>query len=122
MERQMQGEALERMDVYNPEAMRNVAVNYHPTGKTSKRHTHDFYEINYLLRGEAVNEVSGHSAKAIIDSAVTAKLKYELSYTAKSIQELSDEFNFPSQSYFTRYYKRMTGLTPSEYRKERAMK
>ena len=61
MERQMQGEALERMDVYNPEAMRNVAVNYHPTGKTSKRHTHDFYEINYLLRGEAVNEVSGHS-------------------------------------------------------------
>ena len=71
---------------------------------------------------EVCNEVSGHSAKAIIDSAVTAKLKYELSYTAKSIQELSDEYNFPSQSYFTRYYKRMTGLTPSEFRKERAMK
>ena len=71
---------------------------------------------------EVCNEVSGHSAKAIIDSAVTARLKYELSYTAKSIQELSDEYNFPSQSYFTRYYKRMTGLTPSEFRKERAMK
>ena len=71
---------------------------------------------------EVCNEVSGHSAKAIIDSAVTARLKYELSYTAKSIQELSDDFNFPSQSYFTRYYKRMTGLTPSEFRKERAMK
>lgn len=71
---------------------------------------------------EVCNEVSGHSAKAIIDSAVTARLKYELSYTAKSIQELADDFNFPSQSYFTRYYKRMTGLTPSEFRKERAMK
>ena len=71
---------------------------------------------------EVCNEVSGHSAKAIIDSAVTAKLKYELAYTTKSVQELSDEFNFPSQSYFTRYYKRMTGLTPSEYRKERTMK
>lgn len=71
---------------------------------------------------EVCNEVSGHSAKAIIDSAVTAKLKYELSYTAKSIQELSDAYNFPSQSYFTRYYKRMTGLTPSEFRKERALK
>ena len=70
---------------------------------------------------EVCNEVSGHSAKAIIDSAVTAKLKYELSYSAKSIQELSDEYNFPSQSYFTRYYKRMTGLTPSEFRKERAV-
>lgn len=71
---------------------------------------------------EVCNEVSGHSAKAIIDSAVTARLKYELSYTTKSIQELSDAYNFPSQSYFTRYYKRMTGLTPSEFRKERALK
>ena len=67
---------------------------------------------------EVCNEVSGHSAKAIIDSAVTASLKYELSYTAKSIQELAEDFNFPSQSYFTRYYKRMTGLTPSEFRKK----
>lgn len=71
---------------------------------------------------EVCNEVSGHSAKAIIDSAVTARLKYELSYTTKSIQELSEGYNFPSQSYFTRYYKRMTGLTPSEFRKERAMR
>lgn len=71
---------------------------------------------------EVCNEVSGHSAKAIIDSAVTARLKYELSYTTKSIQELSDGYNFPSQSYFTRYYKRMTGLTPSEFRKERAIR
>ena len=71
---------------------------------------------------EVCNEVSGHSAKAIIDSAVTARLKYELSYTSKSVQELAEEYNFPSQSYFTRYYKRMTGLTPSEFRKERAMK
>ena len=69
---------------------------------------------------EICNEVSGHSAKAIIDSAVTARLKYELSYTSKSVQELAEEYNFPSQSYFTRYYKRMTGLTPSEFRKERA--
>ncbi|MBQ5616549.1 MAG: AraC family transcriptional regulator, partial [Bacteroidaceae bacterium] len=33
------------------------------------------------------------------------------------IQELADEYNFPSQSYFSRYYKRMTGMTPSEFRK-----
>ena len=71
---------------------------------------------------EICNEVSGHSAKAIIDSAVTARLKYELSYTSKSVQELAEEYNFPSQSYFTRYYKRMTGLTPSEFRKERAVR
>lgn len=68
---------------------------------------------------EVCNEVSNHSAKEIIDSAVAAKLKYELLYTTKSIQELADEFNFPSQSYFSRYYKRLTGVTPTEFRKNR---
>ena len=68
---------------------------------------------------EVCNEVSTHSAKEVIDSAVTSRLKYELSYTSKTIQELADEYNFPSQSYFSRYFKRMTGLTPSEFRKKR---
>ena len=69
---------------------------------------------------EICNEVSNHSVKEIIDSAVTTRLKYELSYTSKSIQEIADEYNFPSQSYFCRYYKRMTGVTPSDFRKRRA--
>ncbi len=68
---------------------------------------------------EICNEVSGYSAKDIIDSAVSSRLKYELSYTDKSIQELADEYNFPSQSYLSRYYKRLTGLSPSEFRKSR---
>lgn len=66
---------------------------------------------------EVCNDISQHTAKEIIDSAVSARLKYELSYTSKSIQELADEYNFPSQSYFSRYYKRMTGMTPTEFRK-----
>jgi AraC-like DNA-binding protein len=66
---------------------------------------------------EICNDISHQTAKEIIDSAVSARLKYELSYTSKSIQELADEYNFPSQSYFSRYYKRMTGMTPSEFRK-----
>ena len=69
---------------------------------------------------EICNDVSSHSAKDIIDSTVMARLKFELSYTSKSVQELADEYNFPSQSYFTRYYKRLTGMTPSEFRKSRA--
>ena len=67
---------------------------------------------------ELCNEVSGRSVKEIIDSAVAAKLKYELTYSSKSIQELADEYNFPNQSYFSRYYKRLTGVSPREYRKK----
>ncbi len=68
---------------------------------------------------EVCNEVSNYSAKDIIDLAVSSRLKFELSYTDKSIQEIADEYNFPSQSYLSRYYKRMTGSSPSEFRKER---
>lgn len=68
---------------------------------------------------EVCNEVSNYSAKEIIDTAVVSRLKYELSYTDKSIQELADEYNFPSQSYLSRYYKRMTGMSPSEFRRNR---
>lgn len=69
---------------------------------------------------EVCNEVSSHSVKEIIDTAVATRLKYELSYTSKTIQELADEYNFPSQSYFCRYYKRITGMTPSDFRKKRS--
>ena len=68
---------------------------------------------------EVCNEISNYSAKDIIDTAVSSRLKFELSYTDKSIQELADEYNFPSQSYLSRYYKRLTGLSPSEFRKQR---
>ena len=66
---------------------------------------------------EICNEVSGHSAKEVIDFTVVTRLKHELSYSSKSIQELADEYNFPNQSYLSRYYKRITGKTPSEFRK-----
>lgn len=68
---------------------------------------------------EVCKEVSNYSAKDIIDKAVSSRLKSELAFTDKSIQELADEYNFPSQSYFSRYYKRMTGVSPMEFRKNR---
>lgn len=71
---------------------------------------------------EVCNEISNYSAKDIIDQAVSSRLKSELAYTDKSIQELADEYNFPSQSYFSRYYKRMTGVSPTDFRKNRLEK
>jgi AraC-like DNA-binding protein len=33
-----------------------------------------------------------------------------------TIQEISDELNFPSQSVFGKYFKRVEGLSPKAYR------
>ncbi len=33
-----------------------------------------------------------------------------------TIQQIAGELNFPNQSFFGKYFKRMTGMSPKEYR------
>jgi AraC family transcriptional activator of pobA len=42
--------------------------------------------------------------------------KHLLKYSKMSVQEISYYLNFPNQSFFAQYFKRQTGLTPSDYR------
>ena len=37
-------------------------------------------------------------------------------FTQKSIQEISDDFNFPNASYFGTFFKKQTGVSPQQYR------
>jgi AraC-like DNA-binding protein len=38
--------------------------------------------------------------------------------TDKTIQQISDEYGFPDQSTFTKYYKHYSGKTPGAFRKK----
>lgn len=75
---------------------------------------------NYL--NEVCQTVCEHSAKEVIDQYISSQLKFELYNTDKSIQQLTEEYNFPNQSYLSRYYRRMMGETPSQTRRKRADK
>lgn len=66
---------------------------------------------------QVVKEVSGKTALEIIEDYVLTECKALLLSTTMSIQEISDELNFPSQSVFGKYFKRLTGLSPKAYRK-----
>ena len=61
--------------------------------------------------------ITGHNAKAIIDHYVVLKLKLELSDQDKSMKQILCEYNFNDPSFFSRYFKTHTGLTPLSYRK-----
>jgi AraC-like DNA-binding protein len=39
-----------------------------------------------------------------------------LKSTNMTIRQISDELNFPSQSFFGKYFKRCEGASPKEYR------
>ena len=40
-----------------------------------------------------------------------------LKYSEKSIKEIADELEFPNISFFGKYIKSHTGISPTEYRK-----
>lgn len=60
--------------------------------------------------------VADKSAKYIIDKHAIQRIKIMLKYSNVSIQDISYELNFPDQSFFSRYFKKHTGMSPLEYR------
>ena len=66
-----------------------------------------------------IKQISGKSASEWIDSYVILEAKTLLKYSHKSIQEIAYYLNFPNQSFFGSYFKRNTGMSPSQYKAAR---
>lgn len=65
-----------------------------------------------------VKEVSGRTASSWIDSYVIFEAKKLLSSTDLSILQISEKLSFPNQSFFGKYFKHSTGMSPTIYRKQ----
>ena len=76
-----------------------------------------FITPKYMTR--VVEEVSDKSAKQWIDEYIALEAKMMLRSTQKTIQEISDELNFPDMSFFGKFFKRMVGMSPKAYREKR---
>lgn len=63
-----------------------------------------------------VRNVGHETAKEIIDRHCVQEIKALLRTTNESIQSISIQLDFPDQSFFTRYFKKLTGMTPKEFR------
>ncbi len=64
-----------------------------------------------------IKETLGRSAAEIIDDYVILEAKNLLRFSGKNIQQVSYELNFPNQSSFGKYFKHLTGFSPSEYQR-----
>jgi AraC-like DNA-binding protein len=58
----------------------------------------------------------GKNASKVIDAAVVNKAKELLTQPGMSIQEVAERLNFVSQSFFGKYFKQRTGISPSRYK------
>lgn len=82
-------------------------------------------DVNYYARQmnisskyltNIVSQVTGHTPKTIIDQYVILQLKMQLKRSMQSVKEMAWEFHFADVSFFCRYFKKHTGLTPQQIR------
>lgn len=80
----------------------------------------DFYasrlEITPKHLSRTIKNQTGFTAVEWIERFVILEAKVLLKSTNLNIQQISDELNFPSQSFFGKYFKKYTGKSPKEYR------
>jgi AraC-like DNA-binding protein len=62
--------------------------------------------------------VSGQTPLSIIHQYVVTESKALLYSTDLTIQEISERLNFHSQSDFGKFFKKLTGLSPNQYREK----
>mgnify|MGYP003481800096 FL=1 len=67
---------------------------------------------------DIVKEKTGITANEYIDRQTIIECKALLSSTDMSILKISLMMHFPSYSVFGKFFKRMTGMTPTEYREK----
>ncbi len=80
----------------------------------------DFYAEQLFLSPKhfstVIKKVSGKTAGQWIDDYVVLEAKTLLKYSAMSIQEVAYYMNFPNPSFFGKYFRQHTGMSPSEYK------
>ena len=63
-----------------------------------------------------VKKSTGNTCMSIISGMVIMNAKSQLKLTGLSVQAISDSLNFADISFFGKYFKRYTGMSPLEYR------
>ncbi len=66
---------------------------------------------------EMVKAASNKTPNEWIDNYVTMELRVLLKNSSKSIKAITEEMNFPNQSFLGKYFKEHVGMSPSKYRK-----
>ena len=63
-----------------------------------------------------IPRLSGRSFRDWVNDALLQEAKIQLRSTKKTVTEISDYLSFATSSQFCRFFKRMTALSPKEYR------
>lgn len=106
---------LSRRANYVQEFMRLMHENYRQERSVGFYAEKLFISPKYLSL--IIKEMTGRSAAEWIDECVILEAKNLLRYSGKNIQQVAYELNFTNQSSFGKYFKHLTGMSPSQFQK-----
>ncbi len=92
-------------------------LNRSGTGKLPVSHYAEKLCVSPQYLSKAVSQTSGKTVSQWINKAVITKAKVLLRDRSRTVSEISEALSFPNTSFFCRFFKRDTGMTPTEYRK-----
>ncbi len=66
--------------------------------------------------GQVIHEQTGHQAGDLIRHRILLEAKRLLAHTEMNISEVAYSLNFQDPAYFSRFFRRLTNLSPGEFR------
>lgn len=91
-------------------------VNKHFRSQRGVQYYANLLHVTPKYLTETVKEVSGKNAGEIIDDFVVLEAKVFLENPELSIAEIAEKLHFSDQSFFGKFFKRHTGVSPKSYR------
>ena len=77
----------------------------------------DLLNVSSRYLAQVTRRISGKSPKAIIDDYLIHEIELQLKSTDNTVQEIAYRFGFSSQAHFTKFFKKLKGISPTEFRK-----
>ena len=115
-EEQSSSKGQSRADVIFAEFIQQLEQNYRTERRVSWYAQQMGITPKYL--SEIIKQISKRTPNEWIDSYVVLEIRVLLKNSTKSIKEITEELNFPNQSFLGKYFKEHVGMSPSEYRKK----
>ena len=82
----------------------------------------DLLNVSSRYLAQVTRRISGKSPKAIIDDYLIHEIELQLKSTDNTVQEIAYRFGFSSQAHFTKFFKKLKGVSPTEFRKSEKVK
>lgn len=95
----------------------NAVEEHHRQGSNVHLYA-DLLNVSSRYLAQVTRRICGKSPKTIIDDYLIREIELQLKSTDRTIQEIAYYYGFSSQAHFSNYFKKLKGVSPTQFRKQ----